>query len=55
LGTTYFLPRLVGSAQASEILMTGRTVEAEEVEHIGILSRLVPEDELLKSALKTAR
>jgi len=55
LGTTYFLPRLVGTARASEILMTGRTVKAEEADRIGILSRLVSEKDLLSSALETAR
>lgn len=55
LGTTYFLPRLVGPARASEILMTGRTVEAEEADRIGILSRLVSAEELMDSCLGTAR
>ncbi|MBC8245994.1 MAG: enoyl-CoA hydratase/isomerase family protein [Deltaproteobacteria bacterium] len=55
LGTTYFLPRLVGPARASEILMTGRSVDAEEAERIGMISRLVPENELLESSLETAR
>jgi enoyl-CoA hydratase len=35
--------------------MTGRTVEAEEAERIGILSRLVKDEDLLDSALETAR
>ncbi|MFH2133348.1 MAG: enoyl-CoA hydratase-related protein [bacterium] len=55
LGTTYFLPRLIGTSRTSEILMTGRTVDAEEAYRIGILCRLVPEEELLPSALETAR
>lgn len=32
LGTTYFLPRVVGRARTAEILLTGRTVEATEAE-----------------------
>jgi len=55
LGTTYFLPKLVGTARASEILMTGRTVDAEEAERIGLLSRLIPGDDLMKASLETAR
>ena len=55
LGTTYFLPRAVGRARAAEILMTGRTVEAEEADRIGLVSRLVDEDSLMKTALQTAR
>ena len=55
LGTTYFLPRLVGSARASEILLTGRTVGAVEAEKIGLVSRLVEEHRLKDEAMETAR
>ncbi|MFH1090262.1 MAG: enoyl-CoA hydratase-related protein [Pseudomonadota bacterium] len=55
LGSTYFLPRLVGLTRAAEILMTGRTVEAAEAEKMGLVCRVVAEDKLLDSALETAR
>ncbi len=55
LGTTYFLPRMVGTARASEILMTGRTVGAEEADRIGLITRLVPAEALLEAAKETAR
>jgi enoyl-CoA hydratase len=55
LGTTYFLPRMVGIARASEILMTGRTVGAEEANRIGMLTRLVPAEALIETAKETAR
>jgi enoyl-CoA hydratase/carnithine racemase len=55
LGTTYFLPRMVGSARASEILMTGRTVGAQEADKIGLISRLVEADQVMATALGTAR
>ena len=55
MGTTYFLPRLVGSTRAAEILMTGRTVEAVEAERIGLVCRIVPEDLLFSAALEIAR
>ncbi len=55
LGTTYFLPKMIGSARAAEILMTGRTIEAAEAERIGLVSRVVEEDVLLTTALETAR
>ena len=55
LGTTYFLPRMVGSAKASEILMTGRKVGAQEAERIGLASCLAGEGELMPKALETAR
>jgi len=55
LGTTYFLPRMVGMAKASEILLTGRAVEAEEADRIGLVSRLVDEEVLMDTAMQTAR
>ncbi|MBW2322739.1 MAG: enoyl-CoA hydratase/isomerase family protein [Deltaproteobacteria bacterium] len=55
LGTSYFLPRLVGSNRAAEILMTGRTVHAGEGERIGLITRLVEEDSLMETALEVAR
>lgn len=55
LGTSYYLPRLVGVAKASEILMTGRTVDAAEADKIGLVSRLVDDTELMEVSLNTAR
>jgi enoyl-CoA hydratase len=55
MGTTYFLPRLVGAARAAEILLTGRTVDAAEAERIGLVCRTVPEERLVPEALETAR
>jgi enoyl-CoA hydratase len=55
LGTTYFLPKVIGSARTAEILMTGRPIEAAEAERIGLVSRVVEEDALLTTALETAR
>jgi 2-(1,2-epoxy-1,2-dihydrophenyl)acetyl-CoA isomerase len=40
------LPRLVGLTHATDMMMTARFVEAEEAGHIGLISRLVPDDEL---------
>ncbi|MGO9137473.1 MAG: enoyl-CoA hydratase/isomerase family protein [Syntrophales bacterium] len=56
LGTSYLLPRLVGLARASEILMTGRTVEASEAYRIGLVNLLVQEEEkLMDVATEKAR
>lgn len=55
MGTTFLLPRRVGSARAAEILLTGRTVEAPEAEKIGIVSRVVEEGRLMDSAMEIAR
>jgi enoyl-CoA hydratase len=46
VGVSYFLPRLVGSAMASELLLTGRFVDAQRAKAIGLVSDVVPEDQL---------
>jgi len=54
LGSSYHLPRLIGMSKAAEMLYTGRFVNAEEAEKIGLASRIVEEDKLLDSALELA-
>ena len=55
LGCSYFLPRLVGLSHAADILYTGRKVKADEAERIGLVSRVVPREELMETALSYAR
>jgi enoyl-CoA hydratase len=48
------LASLVGRERAAELLFTGRIVDADEAARIGLVTRVVPHDELLPSALALA-
>ncbi len=54
LGISYLLPRLIGASRANEIILSGREVNAEEAERIGLVSRVVPDEQLLDTALDLA-
>ena len=54
LGTSWQLTRLVGPGRSAEIAYTGRMVEAEEAERIGLVNRIVPAERLLDEALALA-
>jgi enoyl-CoA hydratase len=54
LGLSYLLPRAIGSSRAFEIMLTGRDVDAEEAERIGLVSRQVPKDQLLETCYDMA-
>ena len=49
------LPRIVGLGRASEILLTGRFVNADEAERIGLVNRVVPAADLLHDARELAK
>ena len=49
-GATWRLPEIVGEARASELLLTGRSLDAEEALQWGLVSSLHPADELLAAA-----
>ena len=54
LGLSYLLPRAIGSSRAAEIMLTGRDVSAEEAATIGLVSRVVPDEELVPAAVELA-
>jgi enoyl-CoA hydratase len=53
-GGTQRLTRFVGKAKAMEMCLTGRMMDAAEAERAGLVSRVVPADQLLAETLKTA-
>lgn len=46
IGISYFLPRVVGASNAAEMMMTGRFVDAQKALRIGLVSDVVPAEEL---------
>ena len=54
LGISYLLPRAIGSSRAFEIMLSGRDVDAAEADRIGLVSRVVPPDELLDACYELA-
>ena len=53
-GATWFLPRLVGPAKAAELTLVGDPVDAAEALRLGLVSKVVPGDQLLSEATALA-
>ncbi|OAI38836.1 hypothetical protein AYO38_08855 [bacterium SCGC AG-212-C10] len=51
---SWFLPRLVGPEHAAELFFSGRMVSAQEAKEIGLVSKVVPHDQLLEVAMEQA-
>jgi enoyl-CoA hydratase len=54
MGLSYLLPRAIGSSRAFDIMLSGRDVDADEAERIGLVSRVVPNAALLDACYDVA-
>lgn len=54
-GATQRLPRLIGVCRAKELIFTGDIITAEEAFKLGIINRVVPEDQLMVTAKEIAK
>jgi 2-(1,2-epoxy-1,2-dihydrophenyl)acetyl-CoA isomerase len=48
--STYYLPRIIGLRRTMELVLTNRTLTAREAEAIGLVTRVVPDDQLIGQA-----
>lgn len=49
-GSSYFLPRLIGSGRAAELVFTASMIDAQEALQIGLVNRVVAHDDLIQEA-----
>jgi 2-(1,2-epoxy-1,2-dihydrophenyl)acetyl-CoA isomerase len=54
-GATWFLPRLTGYQKAMELMLLADTVDAEAMQHLGVVNRVVAADQLAAESEKLAR
>jgi 2-(1,2-epoxy-1,2-dihydrophenyl)acetyl-CoA isomerase len=54
-GGSYFLTRLIGTARARELYFTGRPVDADEASRLGLVNRVVPDDQLHDATMELAQ
>jgi enoyl-CoA hydratase len=54
IGVSWLLPRLIGASAAFELLLTGRIIDAETAARIGLVSRVVPDGQVVDAALEVA-
>ncbi|MGV0642809.1 enoyl-CoA hydratase/isomerase family protein [Mycolicibacterium sp. XJ879] len=54
IGVSYTLPRIVGAGPAFDLILTARAVEADEALRMGMVSRVVPDGEVLDTSMSIA-
>jgi enoyl-CoA hydratase len=54
IGISYTLPRLIGASRAFDLILSGREIDADAAERMGLVSQVVPDVELLDQALAFA-
>jgi enoyl-CoA hydratase/carnithine racemase len=54
VGSSYHLPKIVGAAHAADMIYSGRIVDAPEAKEMGLLTKIVPQEELLATATQIA-
>lgn len=54
-GINWLLPRVVGSAHALDLIISGRKIDASEAERMGLVNKVIPHDELMEYVYDYAR
>jgi enoyl-CoA hydratase/carnithine racemase len=54
LGSSYFLPRLIGEAQAKQLLLSTRRLDGNKAAQLGLVNEAVPADQVMHRALEIA-
>lgn len=54
-GGTQRLSRLVGRGKALELILTGKTIDAQEALRIGLITKITPQETVIQTAMETAK